>query len=155
MRFLTIGTVLSLFLGSYVVFAGELDNEPVNVAMKAHAKDLPGTVVVRTDAEGNVSVYHSKEVLDKSDEAREMILKAGFINIKKNEIMEGKVVASNELDNDSSTGSWYFYYGYYPCYNYYGFNYGYTPYYSWNYGYYNYNYYGWGGWGGWGGYRRW
>lgn len=115
--------------------ANELDNEKSVTNAKRLAANLPQTLVVRKDAQGNVSVLHSNKALKpgaKLDDSK-------FVAIKNTD--------KQELDRDSSTSGWYFYwnnYSYsYPTYYYYGYNYNYRPYYSYNYGYYNYYYYRW------------
>lgn len=116
--------------------ANELDNEKSVTNAQRLAAKLPQTLVVRKDAQGNVSVLHSNKALKpgaKLDDSQ-------FVAVKNTD-------KQSELDNDSSTSGWYFYwnnYSYsYPTYYYYGYTYNYRPYYSYSYGYYNYYWYRW------------
>jgi hypothetical protein len=131
---------LALLASASTVQAGELDNEGQISNAKAHALDLPQTVVVRKDADGTVSVLHSTELLPagpvKFDDSK-------FVKMASNAKMKG------ELDGDSSSGNWFFYWGnnnyFYPTFNYWGYNYNYQPYYNYynNYNYSNYYFYRW------------
>ena len=131
---------LQLMNTSYAATGGELDNENgvVNAEQRNLAANLPATVVVRVDTRDNtVSVLQSKEVIGKDQAAS--VVSASFQPMQASEKLE--------LDQNSSTSGWYFYFNYYnysyPSYYYYGYNYSYQPYYTYNYGYYNYYYYWW------------
>lgn len=130
-------TVLALaVLALPVAQASELDNENQVKNAQRYAADLPQTVVVREDAQGNVAVYHSAEKL--LGGLKSHIDDSKFVPVKK---------AGKELDGDSSKSGWYFYwynYSYsYPTYYYYGYNYYYQPYYNFYYNNYTYYYYSW------------
>lgn len=130
---------LALLLGSFAQ-AHELDKEiPVSTEQAALAKDLPRTVVVRVKAgTQEAEVLQSKQLLSATDATKKALANAKF----------SKISANGELDQDSSTSSWYFWcnpYGghYYPNYSYYGYTYSYSVTYSYYYAGYNYSYYGW------------
>lgn len=127
--------ILSLaFLASASTFAQAQTQE--------HA---PEGILVRVDAKGNrvvVPATLEKENPSESDikaVAEELIAKQDALEVK-------KLSKGSELDDESSTDSWYWYwnpYSYNYYYNYYGWNYTYYNYYSWyNYGY-RYYYYRW------------
>lgn len=116
-------------------YASELDNEKNITNAQRYAADLPQTVVVRKGDDGSVAVFQSMEKLGK--DAR--IDDSKFVKT------DMKATNRGELDGDSSTSGWYFYwyswgFNYYPSYYYYGYNYYYQPYYSYYYN--NYWYYG-------------
>lgn len=123
------------------VYANELDNEDQVRNARRHAGDLPQTLVMKVNkATGQVSVLHSNEKLA----AKQIAFNdKAFKATKKTDKQRG------ELDNDSSSSGWYFYwnnYSYsYPTYYYYGYNYSYSAYYSYYnpYNNCNYYYYGW------------
>jgi hypothetical protein len=131
-------TVLALaVLALPVAQANELDNENQVKNAQRFAADLPQTVVVREDAQGNVAVMHSSAKLIAGAEAS--LDDSKFVPVKK---------AGKELDGDSSKSGWYFYwynynYSYYPAYYYYGYNYYYQPYYNYSYNNYTYYWYSW------------
>ncbi len=125
--------------------ANELDKEtPISTEQAELSKNLPRTVIVRTKVGTNqAEVLQSKNLLSVNGATKKSIAKAKFIKLGKN----GQPIAK-ELDQDSSTSSWYFWcnpYGgsYYPNYYYYGYTYNYQLTYSYYYGGYNYAYYGW------------
>lgn len=127
------------FLATFsVAQANELDNENQVKNVQRLAAGIPQTLVVRTDANGQVAVLHSAEKL----EAGAQLDDSKFVPMKANQKM-----AKSELDNDSSKSGWYFYwynYSYsYPTYYYYGYSYYYQPYYNYYYNNCNYQYYGW------------
>lgn len=135
MKLLTILALAALALP--VAQANELDNENQVKNAQRFAADLPQTVVVREDAQGNVAVMHSPAKLTAGSES--LIDDSKFVPVKK---------AGKELDSDSSKSGWYFYwynynYSYYPAYYYYGYNYYYQPYYNYSYNNYTYYYYSW------------
>lgn len=106
---------------------------PEGILVRIDAKTGEKVVVDATLDTQNPSVERMKEVADT------LIANNEAIAVK--EVTEG-----SELDDDSSTESWYWYwnyntYNYY--YNYYGWNYTYFPTYWWNYGNYSYYYYRW------------
>lgn len=131
---------LSLLLFSFYAGAAradnELDREVVN--HDSLAKDLPATVVVRIDERNrSVAVFHSEVELGKNailDDSR-------FVPVKNSEVIKG------ELDDDSSTPGWYFYwYNYsffHPTYYYAGFNFHYRPYHGYYWNHCNYFWYRW------------
>jgi hypothetical protein len=166
MKALTIALALVLSQG---VLAHELDNEAQLTAKQIElAKDLPQTVVIRTDKKtGETEVVHLKEKLAPGKKVANL----KFEKIAMNAEVTGIAFDSkNEKDITSSTSSWgfaiggwgrrgYAYGGASPYYRgYYGYNGGYyggygyyNPYYTSYYnncGYYNncyypnYNYYG-------------
>lgn len=128
-----------LVLGAAMTFTG------------AYAQDgeldpqiAPQEIIVRVDAQGNREIFKVAVKSDVKDDASAASVIATFVKA------ENKVDASislGELDQTTSTDSWYFYYnpyysyGYNFGYNYYGYNYNYRPYYNYNYGNYNYYYY--------------
>jgi hypothetical protein len=118
--------------------AGELDNEDQVKNARRFAADLPQTLVVRVNQnDGKVSVLHSDTLLPAGQELG--FEGARFTEVKVTEGMR------QELDGDSSTSGWYFFWNnynyYYPTYYYYGYNYYYQPYYSYYNYYQNCNYY--------------
>ena len=133
----------ALFVTAAQTFASdELNNEDsvTNVEMRALAKDLPATVVVRVNKDDNsVAVFQSKDELAANASSKETVLAANFTAM-------GAKDTLSEIDQDGSSKAWYqFYFNYYnyyyPSYNYYGYNYNYSPYYSYNYNNYYYYYY--------------
>ena len=121
--------------------ARELDNETQVKNAQRLAANLPQTLVVKEDANGTISVFHSASNLKPGAESS--LDDSLFVNMKATDSM-------SELDRDSSTSGWYFYWNrnnyWYPTYYYYGYRYYYQPYYSY-YNYYNncsYRWYGWG-----------
>jgi hypothetical protein len=130
---------LALLAALPVAQANELDNEKQVTNAQRFAADLPQTLVVREDAQGNVAVFHSVEKLEAGSPA--LLDDSKFVPMKKTDKM-------SELDGDSSKSGWYFYwynYSYsYPTYYYYGYSYAYQPYYNY---YYNNCYYRWYSWG--------
>lgn len=135
MKLLTILALAALALP--VAQANELDNENQVKNAQRFATDLPQTVVVREDAQGNTAVFHSAEKLVAGAAAQ--LDDSKFVPVKK---------AGKELDGDSSKSGWYFYwynynYSYYPAYYYYGYNYYYQPYYNYSYNNYTYYWYSW------------
>lgn len=127
---------LALLASVSVAQANELDNEVKNA--QRFAAELPQTVVVRTDAAGVVSVMHSKDLLPG---APAELADANFFTVAANDRVKG------ELDGDSSTSGWYFYWNYYnysyPSFYYYSYNFYYQPYYSYSYNNCYYTYYRW------------
>lgn len=130
--------LLALTLAPFTAFAGgELDNETKN-AKRIAAQYLPQTLVVKVDAAGAVSVLHSNDALVAG--ANTLLDDSKFIPMKNTDSMK-------ELDKDSSTSGWYFWWynqSYnYPAYNYYGYSYYYQPYYNYSYNGCNYYWYRW------------
>lgn len=130
--FMTIGSVT---MGS-LAHAGELDNETSVInEQAARAKDLPGTVIVRVnEMNGEAAVLETSAALSLDDAGKTAILNADFKVLPK---------VAAELDQTSSTSSWFAWYprGYYsaPTYYYAGYNYGYRNCYS--YSWYGYSWY--------------
>ena len=128
---------LALILPAAFVQANELDNENGVKNAQRHAADLPQTMVMQVNkTTGQVSVLHS----DKKLAAKAMdFSKAKFTAMKATDKQH------KELDNDSSSSGWYFYwnnYSYsYPTYYYYGYTYYYQSYYNYYNPYNNCNYY--------------
>lgn len=128
-------SILTLaFLATFsVAQASELDNENEVKNQQRFAADLPQTLVVRVAQDGTRAVMHSNELLSKDVK----VDGAKFVEMKATDRM------GSELDKDSSTSGWFFYWTnyswYYPTYAYYGYNYYYQPYY--NYYAYGYSYY--------------
>lgn len=143
-QFFLAGALALLLSGSFAQ-AHELDKEiPVSTEQAALAKNLPQTVVIRVKAgTQEAEVLQSKQVLSATDATKKTLANAKFKKIAAN----GEV-AKGELDQDSSTSSWYFWcnpYGgyYYPNYYYYGYTYNYSMTYNYYYGGYYYSYYRW------------
>lgn len=96
----------------------------------------PRTVIVRVEkATGAVSMAQTDDLIE-SNAANSVVSK------------EYKPAQKlDELDRDSSTSGWYYYYGAYqwaaPTYYYYGSYYTYTPYYFYEYSFYYYYFYRW------------
>lgn len=123
---------LALMASVSVAQGSELDNEDQIKNAQRFASDLPQTVVVKKAADGTTSVLLSNELLAKGTQNLD---ESKFVAMASNQKIRG------ELDGDSSSGNWFFYwnnYSYsYPTFNYWGYNYYYQPYYN----YYNaYNY---------------
>lgn len=138
-------SALVLVLGAFSAKAHELDKETtVSVEQVALAKALPRTVVVRVKAGTNeAEVLESKRLLKADTATKKTVATAKFKKLAKN----GEL-AKSELDQDSSSSSWYFWcrpYGgyYYPTYYYYGYTYNYALAYNYYYGGYYYSYYVW------------
>ena len=90
-----------------------------------------------------VEVLESKKLLNANAATKKAVAQAKYKKLNKN----GQL-AKSELDQDSSTSSWYFWcrpfgYYYYPTYYYYGYTYNYTLAYNYYYGGYYYSYYVW------------
>ncbi|MGZ3693885.1 MAG: hypothetical protein ACXWQO_06765 [Bdellovibrionota bacterium] len=147
---------LALMAPMASVYANELDNDNQVANAQRHAADLPQTMVMQVNkTTGAVAVLHSNAKLA----AKPMDFKgAKFVAMKATDKTRG------ELDNDSSSSGWYFYWNNYsyaaPTYYYYGYQYSYQPYYNYYNPYNNCNYYYYGN--GYGngynyryGYRRW
>lgn len=132
--------VLAASLTGFCAQAREIDNEKtVTTEQIQLGRDLPKTLVVRVKAGTNeTAVMHANSALAADESSKSMVSTSSFIKLDSKGRMMG------ELDRDSSSSSWYFWYGgYYPRYYYYGYNYSYYNYYSYYYGGYNYYYYGW------------
>ena len=124
--------------------AGEIENSASLSSSQIQeatelAKNLPGTVVVRTHlTTGKVEALHVAGVINEGNQAEVIERASEFASVDS---------AVNELDTASSSSSWYFYFYnyryYYPTYYYYGYSYRYYPYYYFNYGPYAYTYYRW------------
>ncbi|MGZ3712683.1 MAG: hypothetical protein ACXVBE_13045 [Bdellovibrionota bacterium] len=135
--------VLMLSLTGYVsgARAHELDNESEVKNRQRISRDLPQTLVVRKDHQGHVSVMHARGHIAKGPQQFDPKAFRQVANSK----------PPRELDRDSSSSGWYFWWntGYtqsYPTYYYYGYSYGYTSYYYYynpydqcQYYYYGYN----------------
>ncbi len=143
---------VALLLTTPLAFADELDNEKSVTNVTQRAKDLPATLIMRTNNEtGEVEVAHLKEALAEKEMSVQDATQIAFTKI--NAEQSYSATQFNELDNESSRVSWYFYYGYgyypysygysyyYPTYNYYGYSYAYYPYYGYGWGAYSYAYY--------------
>ena len=124
---------------SNLAFAGELDNEQgtINQEQRNLSADLPSSVVVRVDSRDNsLAVLQSKDFISQDKAAN--VTSADFQAVKSTD--------RGELDQNSSTSGWYFYFNNHwncPSYYYGGYNYYYQPYYAYTYGYYSYYYYWW------------
>lgn len=125
--------------------ANELDQDVAN----QNRQELKGTVILRIDTRTNeISSVAISELDVKSKEEAIALAKTASYKDHKSDRLR------TELDDETGSSSWYWYYGgypyysypyysyayYYPTYYYYG--YSYNPYYSYNYGYYNYYWYG-------------
>lgn len=131
-------------------FANELDNERavVNAESLRYNGELPGTVVVRDDQQGNAEVLHVDEELDANSSARSYVMERDISFIPAVTLSDEQV---NELDLDSSSNS-YFWLGlalgwgiaaavYTPTYYSHGSYYRYRPYYTYHNRGYRYRYY--------------
>lgn len=133
---------LALMASVSVANASELDNDVSNA--QRFAAELPQTVVVKKDAAGQVSVMHSASLLEAAPAA---LPDANFVTVGEKDRVKG------ELDGDSSSSGWYFYWNYYnysyPSYYYYNYTYSYSyqytyqPYYNYYYNNCYYTYYRW------------
>ena len=142
MRF-TLAVLVAVFMMGSFAQANELDNEAqVTNETKALSKDLPQTLVVRSNlATGEVQVLHTQDRLAADSSSLALIAHASFAPADASAQVQG-----GELDHDSSSSSWYFCwnYGYsQPYYWYGGYNFAYNYYYNYNYGGWNYSYYRW------------
>ena len=142
MRFILPVLAAALMIGS-LAQANELDNEAqVTNETKALSKDLPQTLVVRSNpATGEVQVLHTNARLAADMSATAQVAQSVF---SKADLTGAQ--AGTELDRDSSSSSWYFCWnrGYnYPYYGYGGYNFSYNYYYGYNWGGWNYSYYRW------------
>lgn len=128
----TLAIALTAFLLSGAAFAeNELDRA-----------DLPRTLLIKKDQNGNITIFKSTEVLDRVDKSNAQELeKIAFEKLsasdKKNLNLENLGKSDNELDNDSPRQSWYVYWGYAG----YVYSYNYYPVYYYSYAYYPYYYY--------------
>ena len=143
MRFTLAALAAVLMMGSFAQ-AGELDNEAqVTNETKALSKDLPQTLVVRTNAAtGEVQVMHTQDRLAADASSLNLVANAKFAAAD----VDSQVQGGGELDRESSASSWYFCWnrGYsQPYYWYGGYNFSYNYYYSYNYYGWNYSYYRW------------
>jgi hypothetical protein len=143
MRFTLAALAAVLMVGSFAQ-ANELDNEAqVTNETKALSKDLPQTLVVRSNsATGEVQVMHTQSRLAADASSLNIVADAQFTQADVN----AQVPGGGELDRDSSASSWYFCWnrGYsYPYYWYGGYNFSYSYYYGYNYSGWNYSYYRW------------
>lgn len=133
-----------LVLGSSA-FAHELDNDSsVSTDQVRLGQNLPKTVIVRTKVgTKQTEVLQLNHKLPAGAAAKALVAKAKFSKL------DNKGRPMNELDQDSSASSWYFYCPpsypgyYYPTYYYYNYTYAYMPYYGYYYGGYYYQYYSW------------
>lgn len=141
-------------ISSQAQAGGELDHESqvTNIDKKTAAAALPPTVVVRINNQDHTrAVFISHQLLPANDSSQAAVNHAQFVPVTRSD----QKLSAKELDQDSSTDSWYFGfgggYGYggwgyggwgYPSFSYYGYNYGYMPYYGYSYGPYSYAYYG-------------
>jgi hypothetical protein len=139
---------VSMFGSASAFAAGELDNEAAVTNEQIQlAKDLPATLVMRVnDKTKEVSVLHMDAKLEATEASKALLANAQF------KAVDVKSGVRGELDQDSSSSSWYFcfnnYNWSYPTYYYYGYNYNYSSYYNYSYGGYSWYYYRWG-------YSRW
>ncbi len=132
--------------------AGELDNEKAVTNQQVQlAKDLPATLVMRVDQKtGAIQALHSMTKLPADAQSVQGIAAQTFSPVDVKTQVAGR--PAGELDQSSSTSSWYFCFSNYnwfaPSYYYGGYNYGYTPYFNYGFGGYNYSFYSWnyGGW---------
>ncbi len=147
MRFTLAALAAVLMLGSFA-HANELDNEAqVTNETKALSKDLPQTLIVRTNpATGEVQTFQTSSRLAADASSLSLIANAKFAAADLNAQPGG-----GELDRNSSRSSWY------PCWNggwgypyywYGGYNFSYNFYYGCNCGGWNYSFYRW-NWGWW------
>jgi hypothetical protein len=131
---------------STLAIASELDNEKAFTNMSQRAAELPGTVVVRVSQSNpkDVAVLHVEDRLKPGTSTQKLVSTSSF------ETMPLTGQMTREIDQGSSTSSWYFWFNhgswYAPTYYYSGYTYSYTNYWSVGWGGYNYWYYGWGKW---------
>ncbi|MDR3608190.1 MAG: hypothetical protein P4M08_12535 [Oligoflexia bacterium] len=135
--------------GSFVIsaqaFSGELDNEgqATNVEQRSLAADLPATVVVRVAKDTHeVSVLQAKAALAATPASVSQVADSAFLKVASTD-----QIAGSELDHDSSTNSWFFYFNncsyWNPSFYYGGYNFYYYNYFYYSYGFYNYYFYRW------------
>jgi hypothetical protein len=121
-------------------FAGELDNEERVKNAQRLAQNLPQTLVVRVSESGSVAVMHSNESLPGGAGMES----GAFVEMTASDRMRG------ELDGDSSSSGWYFYWNNFsytqPVYFFYGFHFYYQPYHSFHYNNHWYHWYRWRRW---------
>ncbi|MCM2281446.1 MAG: hypothetical protein NDI61_06325 [Bdellovibrionaceae bacterium] len=145
LRQMALSVLSFMVLTSVASAASELDHEAsVTNEQVRLAKELPTTVVVRTHlATGRVDILHVSDSLPGTSETQANVVNrnSAFEPITSQERVRG------ELDENSSTSSWYFYFynsSYaHPTYTYYGYTYRYFPYYNFWWGGYSYSYYRW------------
>lgn len=112
-----------LLMPTQFAFSNELDRDLKN--QQRLAQDLPQTLIVRiNNISGDVAILNSNERL--STDARPD--DSAFVTLKSTDTLR------SELDRDSSTSGWFFFWGHhsyrYPTYRYWGYNYYYHPYYN-------------------------
>lgn len=128
--------LLLLVLGSMLAITAQ--------AQELDPKIIPNEIIVRVDPNGKQDVF---KVAVKNDVQNDEAAALAVVNFVTDSNKVQRVVAESELDQVTSTDSWYYYYrpyysfNYGYSYNYYGHSYNYRPYYNYSYGYYNYYYY--------------
>ena len=150
MRQILLSLSLIVGLSGLAHATNELDRG-THLSQAALAKDLPQTVVVRVPKNdpSRVEVMHSSTYLAPTAATASTVAAGTFKPVGIAGSDSGKAVS--ELNRDSSTSSWRFYYSYYPrrsyayswyypTYSYYGYNYSYAPYYGYTYDNYYYAY---------------
>lgn len=148
MRQLLFSLTLIVGLSGTAQARNELDRGTAPASQAVLAAELPPTVVIRIDKNdpSKREVLHSNTQLA----AGTQLSSAQFTQMAETDTATGQGRVS-ELNRDSSTSSWRFYWypssssaynWYYPTYSYYGYNYGYTPYYGYTSGNYYYAYCG-------------
>lgn len=137
-------TVVFPFMGT-AVLSPVTSAAPAQITQEQAAKDLPKTIVVRVDSNGQATVLESGKVLTMDD--------AGKAEVERlaDEFKSLNTAGTHEMDQASSTSSWYWYnpgyygygYGYAPVYSYYGYSYYYRPCFNYAWGGFNYIWYNW------------
>lgn len=134
--------ILTALIGP-MAYAGLKDDKTVSQEQKQLAQNLPATVVVRVhDQTKKIQVRPTKEALPANQQAVQQIADQDFRDMQASDRVSGE-----ELDRDSSTSSWFFYFynwnPYLPTFYYGGYNFNYAPYYTYNYAPFTYYFYRW------------
>lgn len=142
-------SLVCLFTGAAISFSaanafGAQENGQSQEQLQ-HAKDLPGTVVVRIDDKtGEASVLELSATLEVNADNVQAIGENGAFQPIQTARAE---LPAGELDQNSSSSSWYawYNYGYFyrPTYYYWGYRYTYSTYYTYNWYGYSYYWYRW------------
>lgn len=148
MRQLLLSLSLVVGLTSLAQARNELDRVAAPASQAVLAAELPQSVVIRIDKNdpSKREVMHSDTFIPAGQE----LTSGQFTKMAATDKATGQGKVS-ELNRDSSTSSWRFYWypttsysssWYYPTYSYYGYNYSYAPYYGYTSGNYYYAYCG-------------
>lgn len=124
MNFLSLGILWGLFLFLNLAQA-QTELDPQNLA--------PKEIIVRVDQNGQAEVY---KVAKTNNVNSAKSAEAAIENFVIDENKVENIVAQNELDQVTSTESWFYYYN-----PYFGFNYSYNYGFRYNWGFNTYNFY--------------